>query len=331
MKSLGVRFFFKKDIEPFREYAEGRYGADFLERIQDGGLKPLSGREAYSARRDAAFSMYEKHGREAFNMFRSYDFPLVFVSEEQARREVKRLMKDQTKDQTPSGLVRAFHPSMFSCRRRGMTSPREYWEAFKDEKSWQDGGWRDFYVNRFTYAETKAAEEFRRTGILRPETILAGFTITHRADCVSYLKPMLAKRLASKYLAGFQEVFCPFSGFSGIMLGVAYGLGKRFVGRDINKTEIFESKKLVEYLAGLGFKAEVDLAVADVFEGEGEYESMFCCPPYSDIEQWNFDGRGECLDRNLPCDDWIDVCLRRYKCRRYLFVVDDRTTVRHRE
>ena len=84
-----------------------------------------------------------------------------------------------------------------------MESPRNCWDSFKDEKNFNDGSWRDFYVNRFTYAETRAACEFRKTGILRPQTILAGFTITHKADCVSYLKPMLAKRLASKYLSGF--------------------------------------------------------------------------------------------------------------------------------
>ena len=114
------------------------------------------------------------------------------------------------------------------------------------------------------------------------------------------------------------------------MLGVAYGLGKKFIGRDLNAVEITESKNMVKYLAELGYGAEVDLAVSDVFDGKGEYESMFCCPPYSNIEQWNFDENGNCTDMDLPCDEWIDVCLQRYKCKRYLFVVDDKTTVRHR-
>ena len=206
-----------------------------------------------------------------------------------------------------------------------MVSPLECWEMFKSRESFTSGEWRKFYVNRFTYAETAAANALRRDGLMMPGTILDGFTITHKADCVSYLKPMLAKRLAGRYLAGAKEVFCPFNGFSGIMLGCAIGNKMRFVGRDINTTEIDESKALAEYAASLGYSIDADLAVADVFEGYGEYETLMCCPPYEDIEQWNFDMDGRCVDRNLTCEKWIDVCVERYRCGKYLFVVDDKT------
>lgn len=32
-----------------------------------------------------------------------------------------------------------------------------------------------------------------------------------------------------------------------------------------------------------------------------------------------------CVDKNLPCFKWIDICLDRFKCRKYIFVVDDLT------
>ena len=78
------------------------------------------------------------------------------------------LSKKQMKDQTLSKLIKTFHSSMYSCRRKGMISPMEYWNTFKDEINFQNGAWRNFYVNRFTYAETNAAEDFRRTGIIQP-------------------------------------------------------------------------------------------------------------------------------------------------------------------
>jgi len=29
------------------------------------------------------------------------------------------------------------------------------------------------------------------------------------------------------------------------------------------------------------------------------------------------------IPRMKSCDEWIDLCLQRYKCKRYLFVVDE--------
>lgn len=48
----------------------------------------------------------------------------------------------------------------------------------------------------------------------------------------------------------------------------------------------------------------------------GNYESLFTCPPYENKEIWNES------DVNMTCDQWIDECLQRFKCKKYLFVVD---------
>ena len=48
----------------------------------------------------------------------------------------------------------------------------------------------------------------------------------------------------------------------------------------------------------------------------GEYESLFTCPPYENKEIWNNS------DVNMTCDQWIDECLKRFKCKKYLFIVD---------
>ena len=49
---------------------------------------------------------------------------------------------------------------------------------------------------------------------------------------------------------------------------------------------------------------------------------MIACPPYGDkdsgnIEKWNFDSNGNCLDK-------------RYKCKKYVFVVDEKTTNKYK-
>ena len=326
-KSEGLNYVELWNMDDVRVFL-GMSEQEFNDAIKTAEEKITTDRTRRKRKHDAE-EMYALHGREAFDAMQKAEFPYVSETDASAKYELSRLASEQTKDQTPSRLIRSFHRSMFSCRRKGMPSPVEYWETFRKEEYFASGEWRDFYVNRFVYAESKEADALRETGMMGARMALDGFTITHRADCVSYLKPMLAKRLASKYLAGCAETFCPFSGFSGIMLGTAVGLGMRFVGRDLNGTQVEESRRLAEYVRSLGFRCDAALDVTDAFGSSGEYESLFCCPPYEDLEMWNFGPGGECLDRNMPCDDWMDLCLANFKCRRYLFVVDDRTVGRY--
>lgn len=139
--------------------------------------------------------MYVLHGIDAFNAYRNYEFPYTDLPDSSLRYELNRLNTEQTKDQTPSRIIRALHRTMYSCRRRGMISPCEYWKSFKSQDMFDSGKWKKFYCNRFVHAESKDAETFRKTGIMPAKMILDGFTITHSADCVSYFKPMFAKRL----------------------------------------------------------------------------------------------------------------------------------------
>ena len=54
----------------------------------------------------------------------------------------------------------------------------------------------------------------------------------------------------------------------------------------------------------------------DIFESTGEYDCLFTCSPYGLKEIWNE------RETNKYCDEWIDECLQRFKCKRYVFVVD---------
>lgn len=283
-----------------------------------------------------AEKMYEIHGRESFEMFQSWDFPYPVFNEKRALSELRNLKSKQNGDTTASHIIKTMHKSRYSCLRGNMLSPIAYWEHLKDESQYENENWRKFYINRLRNAATSSSDMFRKDGIMRADTICAGLTITHRADCPSYFKPHLAKRLVSTYLNRFDEVFCPFNGFSGIMLGAAVGCGKTFVGQDLNATEISESKNIVDFIK-CSFDAEVDvnLKVKDLFDDSGKHECLIACPPYGNektgnIEKWNFDENGNSIDKNLACDAWIDECLDRYDCKKYVFIVDDRTTVKHK-
>lgn len=122
---------------------------------------------------------------------------------------------------------------------------------------------------------------------------------------------MLARDIIENFLYDKKEIFDPFSGFSGRLLG-ACAKQKEYIGQDINARHVSESNEIIRLL---GLNATV--IEKDIFTSSGTYESLFTCPPYYDKEIWN--------DREviLSCDNWIDICLARFDCETYLFVVDE--------
>lgn len=48
------------------------------------------------------------------------------------------------------------------------------------------------------------------------------------------------------------------------------------------------------------------------------FETLFTCPPYGGKEHWNENND----EIEKSCDEWIDICLEKYDCKKYLFVVD---------
>ena len=55
----------------------------------------------------------------------------------------------------------------------------------------------------------------------------------------------------------------------------------------------------------------------------GEFEALFTCTPYNLKETW-----GQEI-QNLSCDEWIDVCLKNFTCKKYVFVVD--STIKYKD
>ena len=101
------------------------------------------------------------------------------------------------------------------------------------------------------------------------------------------------------------------------MLG-CISLGKKYIGQDISEIHVRESNEIIKFLLDNEINISANVTVDNILNSSAEYPCLFTCPPYSDKEQW--------LDVPVnmnTCDDWIDICLKNFKCKRYLFVVDD--------
>ena len=188
-------------------------------------------------------------------------------------------------------IVNNFHKHIWQSKVGNNLSPVECWQN------------KDLLLrsikNRVIYSST-----------LSSHSIAAGFNICKIAPKVSVFNPMLAKHIVKTYLQEYDNVFDPFSGFSGRMLGVC-ACGKSYIGQDINETHVKESNEIIKK-----FDLNATVIQQDVFNSTGEYDSLFTCSPYNLKEVWND------TETNLSCDEWIEACLTRFKCKRYVFVVD---------
>ena len=200
-------------------------------------------------------------------------------------------------------LIKKHHKSIYKARTRGCKySPYEAW--FNKDLI------KELVDNRLKYSDYNDK--------LSPNSILQGFSVTRKAKKVSVFKPKLAKELISKYLSDAKCIFDPFSGFSGRMIG-AIRNNIPYIGQDINSEHIFESIGIYNELCLLDNRIyNVSLNVKDIFDSTGEYDCLFTCSPYADKEDW-----GNINQKILSCDEWIDECLKRFRCRKYLFVVDN--------
>lgn len=207
---------------------------------------------------------------------------------------VKSAFPYPTEKQNPThdDVIRKYHKSIWHAKRFGMLSPFE---------AWQDKALiKKCAMNRLKYVKH-----------CDPDSIRQGFNVMKLAPKVSVFKPLLAKRIIETYLAEFETIFDPFSGFSGRMYG-AYLCSKKYIGQDINETHVKESNELIH-----DYNMNATVVCKDIFESEGEYECLFTCSPYHLKEVWNEH------ETDMSCDEWIDECLKRFKCKRYVFVVDE--------
>lgn len=203
-------------------------------------------------------------------------------------------------DKSDYGLIKHFHKSIYSANRLNKISPLNAW-------------------NNKNLVKTIALNRLKYIGHCKPSDILQGMNVTKLAPKVSVFKPKLAERLISSYLNESTIIIDPFSGFSGRLLG-SYRCNKQYIGHDINSIHVEESNKIINYLNINNYcsVSVQDILNTDSLDLTNKNTALFTCPPYNLKENWNIN------ETNLCCDEWIDICLKKYQnCKNYLFVVDN--------
>ena len=225
------------------------------------------------------------------------EFPYPHYSNSQLKEDYENLVNKDYKPGQKFGtyITNEFHRSIWKASVKGKKSPYEAWhdEALMTK----------LIRNRLIYSSSPE---------ITPEVLRRGFSPSRIAPRVSLFNPALAKYLISKYLSEYGVIFDPFSGFSGRLLG-ACSLGKKYVGSDIDEDHVKESQSIIDY-----FGLEGTVEVKDVLESSGAYPCLFTCPPYRDKERWN--EKNDLVEKS--CDEWIQECMQRFDCERYLFVID---------
>jgi hypothetical protein len=198
-------------------------------------------------------------------------------------------------DKSDYGVIQHFHKSIYEATRKNKPSPINAW-------------------NDKMLIKKAALNRLKYVGRCKLSDILQAFNVAKIAPKISVFKPSLAQNLIEKYLYSVNEVFDPFSGFSGRMIGCE-NTKKTYIGQDIHEGHVKESNEIIKYK---NYKNST-VIVKDIFNDfGGEYESLFTCPPYGGKEHWNKNND----EIEKTCDEWIELCLNKYKCKKYLFVVD---------
>lgn len=250
---------------------------------------------------------YDEFIENMFKECRLFGFPYINYTDNELLRSYESLRKMNCNDKyhkdvslnTRLGdrLIQYFHQSIWHAHVKGKPSP---YDAWNDDKLL-----RKVIENRTIYQNH-----------LNPNKILQGFNVSKVATKVSVFSAGRAKLIINKYLSEYNTIFDPFSGFSGRMLGAA-SLGKRYIGQDISEIHVNESNDMINFLRKYRVGIDAIVMQCDSYITTGTYPCLFTCPPYGDKEVW--------IDSSstLSCDDWIDICLKNFRCDRYVFVVGE--------
>lgn len=207
-------------------------------------------------------------------------------------------MNETFTNKSDFGIIQHFHKSIYLASRQGKLSPITAWKN-KD------------------LIKMSALNRLKYVGKCEPLDIIQGFNIVKIAPKVSVFKPKKAEGLINKYLIESTNIVDPFSGFSGRMLA-SYNLGKKYLGFDINEMHVKESNEIIDYKNISDF---CTVCVEDIIKSPVRHldnYSLFTCPPYGGKEHWSENND----EVEKTCDEWIDICMDKYKCKSYLFVVD---------
>lgn len=267
----------------------------------------------------------EKNIDNEFEKIQGIDFSNIIINnytDKQCEDEFKKLLTDDcdvVKVKKTSYIIKKFHASLCFSNIKGHLSPFDGWYYIQNNKDI----FKKLYRNRLMYSDyykNKLNINDLLNGKVPFHVYYTGLSASKMCPFVSYFKPNLAKYIVKKYLNEYNVIFDPFSGYSGRMLGILAS-GKSYIGQDLCSYSVDESNEIFNFIKPIlqNDNLTCNITQKDSIKETGEYECLFTCTPYADKESW--DG---VEDFNYTCDKWIDICLKNYKCKRYVFVVDDK-------
>ena len=254
------------------------------------------------------YTDYEEYVQQTFRYLRAMPFPYPTYSDTELMKAWDKLSRMDPLDKyhnslslnTRQGdrLIQHFHQSIWHDHREGEISPFEAW--------YDDGLLLEVIQNRIVYQTH-----------LNPNKVLQGFNIAKKAPKVSVFSAGRAKMIIARYLQEYDTIFDPFSGYSGRMLGTI-SMGKRYIGQDLSQRHVMETNRMMEFLQQYRVRFDAQVSQKDVMDSNGTYPCLFTCSPYGNKEQWE-----DVPTDYRTCDEWIDECVSRFHCGKYVFVVDE--------
>lgn len=270
--------------------------------------------------------LVDKYLDREFEFIQSIDFPPLRehpILLKSCENEWKNLCIKELSWKTRSSIVPYFNQSLIYANKGNHLSPYEYWQELKRDKEL----FRKFLTNRYKNSDwynEKDNKHFLYEGYCPDFIYGIGLSTSGKAPRVSYFKPSQMALLVNKYAQEYDTIFDPFAGYAGRLVGTL-ACGKKYIGQDISDIVIEENTECAKWLSTI-VVIDYELRVQDFSIDSGEYECLITCPPYSNekgkqIEEWRMKD-GKKISCQYTCDEIIDMCLERYKCKKYIFVVD---------
>ena len=263
----------------------------------------------------------EKYWEREYERIQYIDFPqtsFIIPNEKKCKNEFEQLLKNDgvPNNKNMSNIVKYFHQSIIFANVHGNLSPFDGWQFIKSDEE----TFKTFYRNRLRCSDWFKGEgrlKYLLRGVVMENTYGIGLSTSRMFQLVTYFKPKFAKYIIQKYLSEYSTIFDPFSGYSGRMIG-CLASNKDYIGQDLCKSTVDESNEIISWISALSNNTAI-VECKDSIKEYGEYECLFTCSPYGNIENWP-----GVKSINYSCDKWIDICLCHYKCNRYVFVTDDK-------
>lgn len=210
-------------------------------------------------------------------------------------------------------LMEEFYYFIESPGRLSLKSPRNKIIKFfqqnifykEERKLWADKNIREKLIaNRCNYLNKKPDE-------LTNEDILRGFKITGIHYGYSMFNPLLAKWFFERY--NINSCYDPCGGWGHRMLG-ASNLDM-YIYNDISTAVCDNIQDMKDYFDL--YNVKIYNEDASKFEPDDEFESIFTCPPYKDLERYSNEVDFECLMNNIynlytsrPTCKYLGIILR---------------------